>query len=130
MGLLDSLPARPLARAELAKLNDADAVELVTPVTEADADPDAEADTSPGAAVEGVLVATDAWVQAVVFGGDAWEAVARVNLDDTERFDALRACESEALDVLRRRSGGEAAGEGGADAESARGDADGGPGGA
>ena len=108
MGLLESLPARPLTRAELAKLNGADAVDLVAPVTEGD---DADADTAPNAEVEGVLVATDAWVQAVVFRGDAWDAVARVNLDDTERFGALRACEAEALDVLSRRAsdGGAAA---------------------
>lgn len=111
MGLLESLPARPLTRAELARLNDSDAVDLVAPVTEADADPDAEADTSPDAEIAGVLVATDAWVQAVVFRGEAWDAVARVGLDDTERFDALRACETEALDVLSRRSESDAADE-------------------
>ena len=119
MGLLESLPARPLTRAELAKLNDADAVELVAPVTEDEADPDAEADTSPDAEITAVLVATDAWVQAVVFRGEAWEAVARVNLDDTERFDALRACESEALDALSRRDAGDEAERGGADGDGA-----------
>ena len=103
MGLLESLPARPLTRAELARLNDADAVDLVAPVTEADA----EADTSPDARIAGVLVATDAWVQAVVFRDEAWEAVARVDLDDTERFDALRACEAEALEALSRPSAGD-----------------------
>lgn len=102
MGLLESLPARPLTRAELAKLNDADAVDLVAPVAEDDAD----ANAAPDAEVDGVLVATDAWVQAVVFRGDAWDAVARVDLDGTERFDALRACEAEALDVLSRRDAG------------------------
>ncbi len=125
MGLLESLPARPLTRGELAKLNDADAVDLVAPVTEAEADPDAEVDASPDAEIAGVLVATDAWVQAVVFRGEAWDAVARVNLDDTERFDALRACEAEALDVLSRRASAgdedDADGDGG---ESADGDAD------
>ena len=108
MGLLESLPARPLTRAELAKLNDADAVDLVAPVTEEEADPDTEADTSPDAEIAGVLVATDAWVQAVVFRGDAWDAVARVDLDGTDRFDALRACEAEALDVLSRREAADA----------------------
>ena len=107
MGLLESLPARPLTRAELARLNDTDAVDLVTPVTEADADPDAEADTSPDAKIAGVLVATDAWVQAVVFRGEAWDAVARIDLDDTKRFDALRACEAEALEVLSRPNAGD-----------------------
>ena len=103
MGLLESLPARPLTRAELARLNSADAIDLVAPVTEDRADSDAATDTVPDTEIEGVLVATDAWVQAVVFRGDAWDAVARVNLDGTERFDALRACEAEALDVLSRR---------------------------
>lgn len=102
MGLLESLPARPLTRAELAKLNDADAVDLVAPVAADDAD----ANAAPDAEVDGVLVATDAWVQAVVFRGEAWDAVARVDLDGTERFDALRACEAEALDVLSRRDAG------------------------
>ena len=111
MGLLESLPARPLTRAELARLNDSDAVDLIAPVTEAD--PDADADTSPDAEIAGILVATDAWVQAVVFRGEAWDAVARVDLDDTERFDALRACETEALDALSRRSEGDAAAEAG-----------------
>ena len=73
------------------------------PVTEEEADPDADVDTSPDAGIAGVLVATDTWVQAVVLRGEAWDAVARVDLDDTERFDALRACEAEALDVLSRR---------------------------
>lgn len=125
MGLLESLPARPLTRAELARLNDSDAVDLVAPVTEAEADPDADADTSPDAEIAGILVATDAWVQAVVFRGEAWDAVARVNLDDTERFDALRACETEALDVLSRQSEGDATDEAGEVDAAGGGDGDG-----
>lgn len=86
MVLLDALPTRPLSASELASLNRAERVDLAVGGAE-----DGNPTTS-------VLLATETWVKAVVFDGDAWQVVETVTLDDVERFDALRTCE----DAIRR----------------------------
>lgn len=90
MTLLDSLPPRPLDESEVTALNRSDAVELAIAVDE-DGPTDA------------VLLATDAWVKALLLGDDGWTVVETVSLDDAERYEALRTCE-ETVREARERS--------------------------
>ena len=85
MSVLETLPARPLSASELASLNRVDSIELAVSV----GDDDAPATS--------ILLATDAWVKALVFDSGAWRVVETVTLDDVERFEALRACEDAVL---------------------------------
>jgi len=87
MGVLESLPSRPLRPGELTALNRADAVDLAVSVE------------SEGEA-ESLLVAVDEWVAGIVFADGRWRVVERVALDEgTERIDGLQACETAVLDT-------------------------------
>lgn len=81
MSVLDSLPARPLSDAELAKLNRAETVELAVAVDD---------DEGP---TDGLLLATDRWVKGLVFDGEGWRVAETVALADAARYDAMRTCE-------------------------------------
>ncbi|QCJ48070.1 MULTISPECIES: hypothetical protein [Haloprofundus] len=85
MSILDSLPSRPLSDAELASLNRADAVELAIAVDD-------------GGPTEALLLATESWVKALVFGGEdgGWRTADTVSLDEVERYEALKRCEESA----------------------------------
>ncbi|WP_089824262.1 hypothetical protein [Halogranum amylolyticum] len=89
MTLLDSLPPRPLDEGEVTALNRSDAVELAIAVDE-DGPTDA------------VLLATDAWVKALLLGDDGWTVVETVSLDDADRYEALRTCEETAREARER----------------------------
>ncbi|MFD1684981.1 hypothetical protein [Halobellus litoreus] len=87
MSVVESLPPRPLEPKELLELNAADALEMAVPIEDE-------------GSVTGVLVATATWVKGLGFDADAesWSVVETVPLDaDTERVDALQACEAEIL---------------------------------
>jgi hypothetical protein len=101
MGLVESLPPRPLSAKELLDLNRSDALELASPIEE-------EGDAS------AVILATDSWVKGLVFDGDGsdggdetgngdegrgggWTVVETVSLAERERIDGLQACEDAIL---------------------------------
>jgi hypothetical protein len=81
MSVLSSLPPRPLAESEVVQLNRADSVDLAVAV-------DDESDETTG-----LLLATDGWVKGLALGEEGWRTVETVDLAETERYDALRACE-------------------------------------
>lgn len=87
MGVLSSLPNRPLTDGEIASLNRADAVDLAVAVDEGTTE------------TRGLLVATSAWVKGLALEADGWTVVETADLDDAERYEALRACE----DAVRER---------------------------
>jgi hypothetical protein len=97
MSVLDSLPDRPLTDAELASLNRADVVTLAVDVTEAE-------ETTPDD-IEGLLLGTDRWLKGLVYdgAGDGWRVVATEELGETERFDAMQACEDAVRAALDER---------------------------
>jgi hypothetical protein len=100
MGIVESLPPRPLTAKELMDLNRSDALELASPIEE-------EGDAS------GVILATDSWVKGLAYDetGAGWAVVETVSLADRERIDGLQACEAAILDV-RGESVGDADDEG------------------
>ncbi|MFC6725223.1 hypothetical protein ACFQE1_12755, partial [Halobium palmae] len=96
MSILDSLPDRPLTDGELSKLNRAEGVELAVAVD------GEEGDAPSGSGAESVLLATDRWVKALVRDG-GWHVVETVDLEGTERYDAMRVCE-DAVRTYHRES--------------------------
>lgn len=98
MGIVESLPPRPLTAKELMDLNRSDALELASPIEE-------EGDAS------GVILATDSWVKGLAYddAGEGWTVVETVSLVDRERIDGLQACETAILD-FRGESVGDADG--------------------
>jgi len=87
MGVLSSLPNRPLTDGEIASLNRAEAVDLAVAVDDGTAE------------TRGLLVATPSWVKGLALDADGWTTVESVDLDGAERYEALRACE----DAVRER---------------------------
>jgi len=87
MSVLSSLPKRPLTDGEIASLNRADAVDLAVAVDDGTAE------------TRGLLVATASWVKGLALDDDGWTTVETADLDETERYEALRACE----DAVRER---------------------------
>lgn len=87
MGVVNSLPPRPLRPDELTDLNRSESLELAVSV--------AETDTA-----ESLILATASWVKGLHFDGEGWRLVKTVTLDDeTRRVDGLQACEEAILDV-------------------------------
>ncbi|MFC4359917.1 hypothetical protein ACFO0N_18375 [Halobium salinum] len=97
MSILDSLPDRPLTDGEVAKLNRANSVELAVAV-----DPGENAADANEGATEALLLGTDRWVKALVRDA-GWHVVETVSLDESERYEAMRACE-DAVRAYRRES--------------------------
>lgn len=95
--MLDSLPSRPLSEQQLFALNDADALELAVPVRDPDAEPK-ERERAPG-----ILLATNSWLKALAFDGDAWTVVETYDLDEMQRVDAMQAGEEAVEAYLRDR---------------------------
>ncbi|MFC7203624.1 hypothetical protein ACFQJC_08865 [Haloferax namakaokahaiae] len=82
MGLISSLPSRPLKAPELSSLNRADAFELVVSVESEEP-------------ARSLLFATETWVKGALFDEDeGWTVVETVELgDELQRVDGLQACE-------------------------------------
>lgn len=98
MGVLESLPERPLTEAEVAALNDAGALEMVVPVARDEAV--RTDDGEPVTVCEGVVVVTEAWAKGLAYG-DGWRVVESRSLADADdRTDALLACETAVEDAL------------------------------
>ncbi|MDS0298803.1 hypothetical protein NDI76_08610 [Halogeometricum sp. S1BR25-6] len=123
MGLVESLPPRPLSAKELLDLNRSEVFELASPIEE-------EGDAS------AVILATESWVKGLVFDGesggdgegdgDGWTVVETVSLAERERIDGLRACEDAILafrgdspDVVDGEGRGDDSGDADGDVDSA-----------
>jgi hypothetical protein len=103
MSLVASLPGRPLTDGEVASLNRADSVELAVAVG-SDTDSEAAAANAAADGAEGLLLATDSWVNGLDFLGGAWEVVESIDIErESDRYDALRACE----DAVRANRAGD-----------------------
>ena len=100
MSRLSTLPDRPLTAAEVAGLNDADALDFAVPVEREDAV--RTADEGAVTVSEAVVLAAGDWVAGVVHEADGWRAVETVTLDgEGDRADAMMACE-DAIAAARR----------------------------
>ncbi|WP_410764693.1 hypothetical protein [Haloferax sp. DFSO60] len=86
MGLISSLPPRPLKAPELSSLNRSDAFELVVSVESEEP-------------ARSLLFATEGWVKGVLFDDEeGWTAIKTVELDEeTRRVDGLQTCEEAIL---------------------------------
>lgn len=106
MTVVDSLPDRPLTDAEVSKLNRSEPVTLAVAVAFDDPDgadtPDGDSASDEG---RGLVLATDEWVRGLAFGDDQWTAVEAVAYgEDTERYEALRDCETAVREWLDGRN--------------------------
>lgn len=78
MSVVQSLPTEPLSEDVILALNDADALEIALPVGK-----DEER-------ARGVMLATQAWLKALAFDGEAWQVVETYDLADMARVDAIQ----------------------------------------
>lgn len=83
MSIVESLPPGPLTEKHLFALNDADALEMAVPYGKDDE------------RARGVMVATDDWLKALAFDGEAWQVVETYDLSEHKRIDALQAAEDD-----------------------------------